>query len=182
MKLDITSRGILTLSGTPDKTNEFLIRSGIEVIKITRPVNEEGNVDYNFWQSENPVKDGYYIYVNTDLESIEDEIDTVLDTDSDADYSETSLFTIHNLRNCLLDYEKKIVGNALCNCASGSGIICGTSNDRQMADFLLATVFVVENLVHKNHYLDAAEIVEKVHSCNSVCQQTTNKTTKCNCR
>ena len=48
MKLDITSRGILTLSGTPDKTNEFLIRSGIEVIKITRPVNEEGNVDYNF--------------------------------------------------------------------------------------------------------------------------------------
>ena len=86
MKLDITSGGILTLSGTPDKTNEFLIRSGIEVIKITRPVNEEGNVDYNFWQSENPVKDGYYIYVNTDLESIEDEMDSVLDTDSDADY------------------------------------------------------------------------------------------------
>ena len=169
------------LKGTPTKENEFLIRSGIEAIKIIRPVDEDGIVDTTFWRSEQPVKDGYYIYVNTDLESIEEGMDSVLDTDSDADYTETSLFTIHNLRSCLLDYEKKVVGSALCNCVSGSGMVCGSSNDKQMADFLLATVFVVENLVNDNKPMDAAEIVEKVHHCNGICQQNANKNKKCNC-
>lgn len=180
MKLDITSKGILVLTGIPKHKNEFLIRSGIDVIKIIRP-EKNGEVDMSYWESPSPVKDGYYIYVNTDLDSIEEEIDTVMDCDSDADNSETELFTIINLRNCLLNYEKKIVGNTLCNCAPGSGSVCkNSSEDRQMADFLLATVFVIENLVCRHEYQSAAEIVEKVHGCNSICQsEITNK--KCNC-
>lgn len=181
MKLDITTKGILTLTGTPGYKNEFLIRSSIEVIKIIRPKDKDGNVDMNYWESESPVKDGYYIYVNTDKDSIEDEIDTILDPDSDPDYDETELFTIINLRNCLLNYEKKIIGDSLNNCTSNSGSICQKSNgDKQMADFLLSTVFVIENLVCGGKYQEAAEIVEKVHMCNGVCQNNiTNK--KCNC-
>lgn len=127
------------------------------------------------------MKDGYYIYVETDLESIDGELDTVVDVDSDADSSETELFTIVNLRNCLLNYEKKTVGEALCDCASGSNTICkNTSGNKQMADFLLATVFVVENLVCEHRYHEAADIVEKVHGCNNICQD--SKTSKkCNC-
>lgn len=36
MKLEITSRGILILKGTPRYANEFLIRNSKEVIKINR--------------------------------------------------------------------------------------------------------------------------------------------------
>lgn len=175
MKLDITAKGILTLTGTPIKNNEFLIRNGIEVIDIVRKEND-------YWESEGPVKDGYYIYVNTNQKSIKGEIDTVLDPDPDADYSETELFTITNLRNCLLNYEKKIISSALCDCAAGSGTVCRSSSaDRQMADFLLATVFVIENLICKGKYQDAAEIIDKVHSCNGFCQNEIINTPKCNC-
>lgn len=180
MKLDITSKGILTLTGKPKHKNEFLIRSSVEILKIIRPENQDGSVDMEYWESEKPVKDGYYIYVNTDLDSIENEIDTVLDPDPDPDPSETELFTIVNLRNCLLNYEKKILEESLYNC--NSGIICQkTSEDKQMADFLLSTVFVIENLVCKGFYQEAAEIVEKVNSCNGICQNTNYTNKKCNC-
>lgn len=174
MKLGITPRGILILRGAPRHKNEFLIRSSVEVIKINR-------TEEDYWESDGPVKDGYYVYVETDLESIDGELDSVIDVDPDADSSETELFTIINLRNCLLNYEKKIIGDTLCNCATGSNTICkNTSSDKQMADFLLATVFVVENLICKYRYHEAADIVEKVHSCNNICQD--NKTSKkCNC-
>ena len=174
MKLEITSRGILILKGTPRYANEFLIRNSKEVIKINR---EE--VDY--WESDGPVKDGYYIYVETDKDDITDEMDQVIDVDTDADPSETELFTIVNLRNCLLSYEKSLIGEALCNCVSGSNIVCKShNNDKQMADFLLATIFVIENLVCDQRYLEAADIVEKVHNCN-VCQENNKMIKKCNC-
>lgn len=107
-------------------------------------------------------------------------MDQVIDVDTDADPSETELFTIVNLRNCLLSYEKSLIGEALCNCVSSSNIVCKShNNDKQMADFLLATIFVIENLVCDQRYLEAADIVEKVHNCN-VCQE--NKMIKkCNC-
>ena len=182
MKLDITSKGILTLTGKPKHKNEFLIRSSVEVLKIVRPKNQDGSVDMEYWESEKPVKDGYYIYVNTDLDSIENEIDTVLDPDPDPDPSETELFTIVNLRNCLLNYEKRIIGDSLNSCSPNSGLICQKANgDKQMADFLLSTVFVIENLVCKGYYQEAAEIVEKVHRCNGVCQDTNYINKKCNC-
>ena len=177
MELGITTRGILTLKGTPDKKYEYLVRSGVDVIPINRKPDCERAKSY--WESEYPVKDGYYIYVNTDKEGID--IETVLDGDPDPDPFETELFTIHNLRNCLLNYEKKIIGNGLCNCASGSGIVCGSSEDKQMADFLLSTVFVIEHLVCHEDYMTAAEIVEKIHGCNGMCQQNVSETKKCNC-
>ena len=175
MKLDITPRGILILRGAPRYKNEFLIRSSREVIKIDRTEDD-------YWESDGPVKDGYYLYVETNEDDITGEMDQVVDIDPDADSSETELFTIVNLRNCLLNYEKKIVGEALCNCASGSNIVCkGSGNDKQMADFLLATVFVIENLVCEQRYLEAADIVEKVHNCNGVCQENVKTSKKCNC-
>lgn len=176
MELGITNGGILTLKGTPDagKKYEFLIRSSQEVIEIKRTKDD-------YWESESPVKDGYYIYVNSDTEASVDSINTILDTDVDSDSSETELFTMLNLRNCLLNYEKKIVGDALCNCTSGSGVICGNSSDRQMADFLLSTVYVIEYLVCTDRKQDAAEILEKVHNCNGVCQESIIKNKKCSC-
>lgn len=167
MKLSITPKGILILRGTPSKKNEFLVRSSVEIIKINR-------IQSDYWESEEPVKDGYYIYVETDLESIDD-----IPADVDADSSETELFTIWNLRNCLLEYEKHIIRDGLSNCKSGS--ICkNVSSDRQMADFLLITVFVIENLVCSLKYNEAAEIVEKIQGCNGICKET-SKTKKCNC-
>ena len=165
MELSITTKGILVLKGTPSKQYEFLILNSSEVIEIDR-------TDESYWESEEPVKDGHYIYVETDTPTLENLEDV------DADSDETELFTIINLRNCLLEYEKKIVSEGLVNCTSGS--VCKGTSDRQIADFLLATVFVVENLVCKGHYSDAAEIVEKVHGCNGICKQT-SKTKKCNC-
>lgn len=173
MKLNITPRGILILKGAPRHKNEFLIRSSKDVIKIDR-------TDENYWESDGPVKDGYYVYVETDLEDITAETD-VIDFDPDADPSETELFTIINLRNCLLDYEKKLVGETLCNCAPNSNTVCNGSSDKQMADFLLATVFVIENLLCEYRYNEAAEIVEKVHNCNGVCQKNIKSSKKCNC-
>jgi hypothetical protein len=173
MKLNITPRGILILKGAPRHKNEFLIRSSKDVIKIDR-------TDENYWESDGPVKDGYYVYVETDLEDITAETD-VIDFDPDADPSETELFTIINLRNCLLDYEKKLVGETLCNCAPNSNTVCNESSDKQMADFLLATVFVIENLLCEYRYNEAADIVEKVHSCNGVCQKNIKSSKKCNC-
>jgi hypothetical protein len=48
MKLDITSKGILTLTGKPKHKNEFLIRSSVEVLKIVRPKNQDGSVDMEY--------------------------------------------------------------------------------------------------------------------------------------
>ena len=174
MKLDITPRGILILRGAPRHKNEFLIRSSKDVIKINRTEDD-------YWESDDVVKDGYYIYVETDLDDITAEMD-VIDLDPDADPSETEIFTIVNLRNCLLSYEKNILGETLCNCAPNSNTICkGIDSDKQMADFLLATVFVVENLICEHKYHEAADIVDKVHNCNGICQKNTKTFKKCNC-
>ena len=91
-------------------------------------------------------------------------------------YDTTQIFTLHNLRNCLLQKERHMINHFLGNCKKG---LCNKDSDQTMDDFLLVSLFVIEQLICQNKYDEADRIVSQLESC-GICQKTIKHTCNCN--
>lgn len=152
-ELKINSKNQLVLPS--NSSNPVVIRDGesVEILK-----NESGDLycDIN-------VDGRYNYYATTPNEQTTSPDDTVI--------------AICNLRNCLLKMEQDSIREFLGECSKGK---CNKSSGQYMKDFLLTSVFVLENLICNKEYDRAEQIIKRLNSCN-LCSEDTNKTHKCNC-
>lgn len=128
----------------------IMIHDGKEV-----EIKEENGIYYC-----NVEKDGLYSYFAVDPDK--------------AVKADAEIFSICNLRNCLLNLERKIVNNTLNECSKG---LCKDTLETNVEDFLLTSIFVLENLICKGNYSEADRIVKLLDNCD-LCK---NVSKKCNC-
>ena len=69
-----------------------------------------------------------------------------------------SIFSICKLRDCLLRKERNYINNFLNTCYGNTG--CSKNSNSNIADFLLVSIFVLEQLICAGNYDDATTILE----------------------
>lgn len=90
-------------------------------------------------------------------------------------YKEIPIFSLCKLRKCIIRLQQE----SLNDCHSKK---CNKDNDtRRTKDFLFISLYVLENLVCQERYLEASNILESLTSCNSICEDSTYKTRNCGC-
>lgn len=101
------------------------------------------------------------------------------DVDNSIGYPEEELdiFSIHNLRQCVIKLEKQSILEFI---QMYKGRKCQNStNDKSVRDMLLIAIFVLENLLCQEKYTEAQMIVDGLSSCAPLCN--INKLLTCNC-
>lgn len=71
-----------------------------------------------------------------------------------------SLFSICKLRDCLLQKERGYINKFLSNCTGSAD--CTKNSNSTIADFLLVSIFVLEQLICAGNYDDATTILESI--------------------
>lgn len=172
MKLKQTSDCNLILEGYPEQGLEVLIYNYNDVIIINREEDEQQDVHIHVME-----KDGLYQYYLLDVTDIKTENDILkyIKTYKEDPEIDCEIFSICKLRNCLIDKERFAITSFLKGCTTNSH--CNTSN-KATNDFLLVSIFLLENLICRGNYEEAIRIVESISNC-GVCGNTKNKT--CNC-
>ena len=94
------------------------------------------------------------------------------------DNARRDLFFINNLRNCTIQLEKTILDDMICNCVKPK-CLEQQSSDRNIADFLLISVFLLENLIYDGKFEECQRILDSLNICENICKVQINK--KCNC-
>lgn len=178
MKIKTTSDCKLILEGAPKSGKEILLYNYEEVISIDR--EDDSNV-YTYKME----KDGlyqYFVLTFSEEEQPEDLVDYINDYKIDPEVTDSDtpaeVFSICHLRNCLLEKEKEMINSFLKDC--GGKAKCNSSSDKSPNDFLLVSVFLLENLICRGNYQEALRILEGISGCNGVCGEKSN-TKKCNC-
>lgn len=93
-------------------------------------------------------------------------------------YEEIPVISIYNLRNCVLKTEE----DAICHCNSNINTTnCNKDVSKQMKNFLFISLYVLESLICQNRYAEAAEILERVSACNSICNSSMYNKRECGC-
>lgn len=179
MKIKTTSDCKLILEGAPKSGKEILLYNYEEVISIDR--EDDSNV-YTYKME----KDGlyqYFVLTFSEEEQPEDLVDYINDYKIDPEVSDNNtpleVLSICKLRNCLLEKEKEMINSFLKDCG-GKAKCSSTSSDKSINDFLLVSVFLLENLICRGNYQEALRILEGISGCNGVCGEKSN-TKKCNC-
>ena len=87
------------------------------------------------------------------------------------------VFSICKLRECLLNVEKDAIHKFLYTC-NNTGKTCKEMSN--IADFLLVSVFVLEQLICVGDYVEATRILSIINNGCGICD-TDTKTLDCNC-
>lgn len=94
--------------------------------------------------------------------------------------SRASVFSICKLRNCLLEKERDYINRFLGNCKGFSD--CDLNSNSTIADFLLVSIFVLEQLICEGNYDDAKTILDNITNSNcGICSEESLKINDCNC-
>lgn len=91
------------------------------------------------------------------------------------------LFSIYNLRKCLLNRERDYLNSFLSNCKGSIGK-CSQNDSSAMADFLLASIFVLEQLICAGNFDEATRILDLINNngC-GICSEVKTNTNDCGC-
>lgn len=170
MKLITTSDCNLILEGTPEPGLEVLLFNYEEIIVINREEDLKSDTHVHVMD-----KDGLYQYYVLDVDdTVEDLVEYIQKYKEDPE-QDCEVFSICKMRNCLIEKEKSAVNSFLKGCSTNSH--CNTEN-KTINDFLLVSIFLLENLICKGNYKEAMRIINAISVC-GVCENTINKT--CNC-
>jgi len=173
MELKTTADCKLILEGVPQSGKEILVFNYKEIIVIER---EDLELYTHIME-----KDGLYQYYILDLPE-EGGPSDLLDYINDYKLDPIKeVFSICKLRNCLLQKEKERICDFLKNNCSNSDVYCNKNNtSKNLSDFLLISVFLLENLICRGNYQEALRILDGITGCNNICGS--EKTTKdCGC-
>ena len=123
------------------------------------------------------VKDGLYNYylLLTNLNPDTIDINKIsLHDNSIGDWTETEkIFSICNLRKCVIELEKKSIEDFLYK-------RCEKSSQQSTKDLLLISIFVLEHLINQEKYSEAERILTSLGSCENLCGDVITKTCNCN--
>jgi hypothetical protein len=91
---------------------------------------------------------------------------------------EEEIFSICHLRKCVFAYEKQAIEEFLSTCNKKN---CNKRSSQQSTrDILLMSIFVLENLIARQRYLEAETILNSLNSCDNLCKDSITKTCCCN--
>ena len=170
MKLITTSDCNLILEGTPEPGLEVLLFNYEEIIVINR--EEDLKPDTHIHTMD---RDGLYQYYVLDVDDkVTDLVEYIQKYKEDPE-QDCEVFSICKMRNCLIEKEKSAINSFLKGCSTNSH--CDVEN-KTVNDFLLVSMFLLENLICKGNYKEAIRIINAISTCN-VCENTISKT--CNC-
>lgn len=173
MELNVNSNCELTLDGVPEVSGLEVIVHNDEVITIDREMPD-------YWET-TLTEDGLYEYYILNFN--EDEPEDLIKYITENSYTPVqSVFSICQLRKCLLNREKDYIKHFLSSC-SGSVANCGKQSDNStMADFLLASIFVLEQLICCGNFDEAKRILNIINNDNcGLCGEDKKTTKDCNC-
>lgn len=179
MKLKTTSDCKLILEGAPKSGKELLLYNYETIISINR--EEDKNPNLHIFEMN---EDGLYQYYLLEQipEDVTDLVDYINDYQIDPQLTDegkpAEVFIICNLRNCLINKEKNMINTFLKDC--GGKAKCGGDSNKQIDDFLLISVFLLENLICRGNYVDAIRILKGISGCNGICGEN-DGSKKCNC-
>lgn len=191
MELNINQNGELIIMELPDKEGQTHV---LEFVASTiDPSYFAYWIDRNDFLAWPMHEDGLYKYyklpTNLDPEELKafctKGLDYFLEVMRDPKNSigpispdnEYDVFSIHNLRNCVLQMEKEAIWSFVQMC---SGKNCrNKSYTRSTKDLLLIAIFVLENLISQERYTEAQMILDSLSTCSDICKS--NKTFSCNC-
>ena len=131
----------------------------------------------------------YYDPVNktfmyNDIKVKNEDIINYIDSSNVDDCIIEDIFSICKLRNCLLKLQKKYICKHIQNCHE---VICDDEDQlRTYRDFLFVSVYMLENLICQQRYIEALTILSKISTCNPICEEldttsTSNPVNDCNC-
>lgn len=173
MCLNVNSNCELTLDGTPTVVGLEIIIHNNDVINIIREKSD-------YWETKLD-EDGLYSYYILNFDKEPENIIEYIKTNDCQPVQE--VFSICKLRKCLLQREKGYINDFLSNC-SGGVINCGkTNSDNVISDFLLVSIFILEQLICCGNFDEATRILNLINNngcgfCND--KQTTFNDCKCN--
>lgn len=171
MKLITTSDCNLILEGYPGQGIEVLLFNYTDIIRIDRENDSDPNVHIYHMD-----RDGLYQYYLLDIaDEVTDLVEYIRQYKEDPE-PDCEVFSICKIRNCLIEKEKQAIHSFLKGCSTNSH--CSLDN-KQINDFLLASIFLLENLICKGNYEEAMRITNAISTC-SVCKDTLSTT--CNCQ
>ena len=136
-------------------------------------------------------QDGIYKYICLPTDKSISELKSLLaDADSFLQYlaspansfgfpsNEEEIFSICHLRKCAIAHEKQAIEEFLSTCNKKN---CNKKSSQQsVRDILLISIFVLENLIARQRYSEAEDILERLGSCGNLCKDVITKTCCCN--
>ena len=171
---------------------EFLVGPGInseETIRVSKerddyvyPLQRDGlHVYYIVKLSEDEdatIKYNNGLYYEGKPINIKEFLDILSNLDSDdiEDYSMRLVFSICNLRRCLVELQRNF--NNDCR----KGFCNKTDATKQMRDFLFISIYILETLICQERYSEATDILDSLSSCSYICNSVSYKKTGCNCK
>jgi hypothetical protein len=171
MKLTQTSDCNLILEGYPSPGLEVLVYNYDDIIVINRDGDEQKDV--HIYTMERDGLYQYYLLDIADTATEKDILDYIRKYKEDPEVN-CEIFSICKIRNCLIDKEKTAITSFLKGCTTNSH--CNTSN-KATDDFLLVSIFLLENLICRGNYEEAIRIVNAISTC-GICN---TKSKTCNC-
>lgn len=175
----VNSYMTIAISSLPDLYRFPLDRDGLYMY-FRLEVFKKSYIDSEFASYENRI---YYDDVNNKLmfnnkvidnNVIDDFVEFYYNNREDVvthygikDCFDEPVFSICKLSKCLEDKQRHFIFNIMKNCG---GSCDDNTYDRFERDFLFSTVFILRQLIVKQQYKDALQILNKVYSCNGICK------------
>lgn len=189
MKLNINQNGELIILDLPDKKGKS------HVLEFAASTVNSSN--YKYWIDREDTlifdleEDGFYKYYvfpsEHDAETLEnlckDGLESFLQNLDSPNNSigpltsenEYDIFSIHNLRSCVMQMEKEAIWEFVEMC---KGKNCKKVTD-STKDLLLMAIFVLENLIAQERYTEAQMILDSLSTCANICNLKKTFTCKC---
>lgn len=127
-------------------------------------------------------EDGLYLYkyLLTDTDPSTIDITTIPDANTSVGgwTGQEEIFSICNLRQCTITYEKQVVEEFLST--SNKSTCKQKSMHQSTGDILLISIFVLEHLICQKKYYEAQRILDRLGSCGDLCKDTITKKCCCN--
>ena len=92
------------------------------------------------------------------------------------EYDEIPIFSVCKLRKCVMKSELESMRNCL-----NKNSKCASQKDRQNKDFLFISLYILENLICQERYSEATNILERIASCSTICNDSKYNDRKCSC-
>lgn len=183
MELKTNSKCQLIVDGLPNKKEGFktleLIIHDIDWKHYA--VIEDRKTEHFIYDMQ---KDGLYSYYVIYWE-IEKEIPLNLPVylfdakNHSIDYTlELQLFSICKLRNCVLALEKEAINDFISSVYTKKK--CEKNSNNYLKDYLLISIFVLENLICQEKYSEATMILDALETCGGLCNTVKINNCKCN--
>lgn len=92
------------------------------------------------------------------------------------------LFSICKLKQCLSKLQKQAFFDGLNNCGNNWELACtGYNIDKSKRDFLFISLWILEELICKEKFEEAQDIIDKLSTCSGVCDNLNTNTKNCKC-